>query len=163
MGDSFLDDLRAISAQVEQDSTITIAVPPSFRVAVRFRSPEGGRDTLSPYIAKYRLGEALDAEDEMQLIVECCDEILRCDPETGATSPYSEGRPLRFDAGDERWGPDDARPKSARGCVAKLYSLDEVPGAAAGTADRLMSWLMGLREQASQRVEGKSEAATPAT
>jgi hypothetical protein len=63
-----------------------------------------------------------------------------------------EGGPLRFDAGDERWGTDV---KTARDCVAKLYNLDTQPLAAAGHADVLVDWLQGLDAAIQTRVEGE--------
>lgn len=152
---SFLDDLRTVRDQVERNDTITIAVPPANRMAVRFRSPED-RDALTPYVAAYRTGGALTGEQECQLIIDCCDEILRITPTGNESYADDDHGPLTFNAGDDRWGDGDDAPKSARECVRRLYNTDKAPLATSGTADTLMGWLQGLRDEAVEAVEGKS-------
>lgn len=150
---SFLDDLREAEEETLNNARLTIEVPRS-RMVVRFRPHPGGRRALTPYIAIYKNREALSPEDEVQLIVDCCEEILRRDND-GQIVSY-EPDPLTFNAGDERWTEADDPPKTARECVRRLYRLDEQPGAAAGTADALMGWLQGLIDGTPGRVEGNS-------
>jgi hypothetical protein len=60
-----------------------------------------------------------------------------------------DGGPLRFDAGDERWG-DDV--KTARDCVAKLYNLATKPIAHRATP---RSSSTGCRASTPSRSEGR--------
>jgi hypothetical protein len=155
---SFLEDLREAEAQAQANAQITIAVPQS-RFAVRFRPHPGGRDAMTGYIAAFARDGALSAEQELQLIVDLCGEILRRDDDTGDLGPYDRDEPLRFDAGDVRWHDDDGDgPKTARECVHRLYRLKDQPAAAAGTAETLIGWSQGLFNTAPARVEGKSES-----
>lgn len=151
---TFLDELRAVRQQVLAHAEKTIPVPPAGRLAVRFKPPEDedARDRLTGVVAVYRVGGALNASQERQLIVDCCDEILvRQDGELVRAPGTDE--PLRFDASDERWGNDV---NTAHDCVVKLYNLDKQPLAAAGVADALIDWLQGLDLETRQRVEGNS-------
>lgn len=148
---SFLDELRADAEITRRAARKTIPVPPRDVILVRFRPPED-RDKLTPYIAKYRLVGALSGDEEKQLIVDCCDEIGRRNPDTGEFGPWDDQGPLRFDAGDERWG-DDV--DSARECVAKLYHLKDQPTVAAAISEMLIDWLTGNDAQALARVEKK--------
>jgi hypothetical protein len=149
---SFLDELQAVREQVLKHSAKEIEVPPAGRHVVRFRPPPD-RDKLTPVLAAYRIVGALDADQQAQLLVDCCDEILRRNSDGELEPADPEGGPLRFDAGDERWGTDV---KTARDCVAKLYNLDKQPLAAAGHADVLVDWLQGLDAAIQARVEGES-------
>lgn len=156
---TLLDDLAAVRRRIEATATQLLDVPGSGGlITVRYRPPDDGRDKLGAVIARYRVGGALSADQEAQLLVDCCDEILRR-PRPGAEpEPYStngEG-PLRFNAGDERWGKGV---KSARECVAKLFCLDQQPLAAAGHVDTLIDWLQGLDAEIAARAEGESETA----
>jgi hypothetical protein len=139
---SFLDELQAVREQVLKHSAKEIEVPPAGRHVVRFRPPPD-RDKLTPVLA----------DQQAQLLVDCCDEILRRNSDGELEPADPEGGPLRFDAGDERWGTDV---KTARDCVAKLYNLDKQPLAAAGHADVLVDWLQGLDAAIQARVEGES-------
>jgi hypothetical protein len=153
---SLLDDLAVVRKRLEATSTKTLDVPGTGGlITVRYRPPEDGRDKLRDVIAVYRVGGALSADQEAQVIVDCCDEILRRS-HPGADPQSYDGGPLRFDGGDERWGKDV---KSARQCVAKLFALDEQPLAAAGHVDTLIDWLQGLDAEIAARAEGESERA----
>jgi hypothetical protein len=151
---TFLDELRAVRDQVVKHATLEVPVPPGGRHVVRFRPPQD-RDKLTAVVAAYRTVGAMSADQERQLIVDCCDEILRRDADTGELVPAEEGGPLRFDAGDERWG-DDV--KTARDCVAKLYNLDTQPLALAGIADALVDWLQGIDSEIAARIEEAGKA-----
>lgn len=139
---------------VERHGTKELPVPPDGRFVVRFKAP-ADRDKLTPVVAAYRIGSALSAAQETQLLIDCCDEILRKHPKTGKLERVGgkDAQPLRFDAGDERWGSDIA---TARECVRKLYNLDVTPLAAAGVADLLIDWMQGLDIDIQELVEGKS-------
>lgn len=149
---SFLEDLEIVHERVRRASVKDLPVPGSARALwVRFRPPPD-RDRLTPVITEYKMNGALSAEQELQLIVDCGQEVLRRGPD-GKLESYDP--PLHFDGGDERWG-DDV--KTARQCVAKLYNLDLQTLAAAGVADSLVDWLQGVDAEAAARVEGESAA-----
>lgn len=149
---SFLDELREEAKAVEANATLVLPVNGS-RFLVRFRPPSTAEALIAP-IAALRVVGALSPEQVQQLIVDCCDEILRRD-EHGALVPVDpEGGPLRFDGGDERWGSDV---KTARDAVAKFYKLDKRPLGATGVADALIDWLQGIHDEAARRVEGESD------
>lgn len=150
---TFLEELRAEAELLARNSTLDLPVPAS-RYVVRFRPPTD-RDRLTGVVAAYRVGSALTADQERALIVDCCDEILRRNPDTGELEqPDPDGGPLRFDSGDARWG---EKVKTARDCVAELYKLRQRPLAAAGVADAIIDWLQGLDDTALARVEGESD------
>lgn len=163
---TFLEELRAVAEHVREHSTKVLDVPGAGgRLAVRFRPPPD-REALTGLIAAYKMNGALSSDQERQLIIDCCDEILHRNG-TGELSPVEpDGGPLRFDAGDERWGDDI---KTARECVAKLYNLDKQPLAAAGHADVLVDWLQGIDADVAARVQdaarvqepGKDDASAP--
>lgn len=158
---SFLDELRAVREQVLQDSAKEIPVPGSAgRIVVRFRPPQAAdaRDRLTGVVAAYRVGSALSSDQERQLLVDCCDEILHRNGDGELDQP-DDGGPLRFDASDERWGGDV---DTARECVAKLYNLDHQPLAISGIADALIDWLQGIDAEIRSRVEGNSPSGAAA-
>ncbi len=149
---SFLEELQQIAENVRQDATKTLPVQGAGgKYVVRFRPPPD-RDVLTKAVAAYSTVGALSGEDEKQLIVDCCDEILRRNPETGEAEQV-EGGPLRFDPSDDRWG---SGVKTARECVAKLYNLDVHPLALTGSVEALIDWLQGIDAEIRARVEGKS-------
>lgn len=149
---SLLDELRAMDNDLRATATKELDVAGSGgRFTVRYRPPED-RDALTPVLAALNAGGALDAATELQLIVDCCDEIL-------VRGETPDGGPLRFDAGDERWKdvPPAGKPvKTARDCVAKLFRLDLHPLAAARHVGSLVDWLQGVDADIAQRVEGNS-------
>lgn len=150
----FLTELRAVRENVLARATKTIAVPGSGgRLAVRFRPPED-RDRLTEIVAAYMVNGALSREQELQLLVDCCEQVLHLDGDGAELEGYDP--PLRFDGSDERWGQDV---DSARECVAKLYNLDTQPLAVSGHADALVDWLQGVDAEVAARVEGKSASA----
>lgn len=154
MAASFLDELRTMADRVHGHATKELQVPGSGgRIAVRYRPPS--RDKLTALLTAYTFAGALSGDEETQLLVDCCDTVLACDPETGDTSPFDDEGPLRFDASDERWG-DDV--ETARDCVAKLFRLDVQPLAASRHVGSLVDWLNGIDAEISARVEGKSVA-----
>lgn len=151
---AFADELRAVAAEVHSRATKTLEVPGSGgKLAVRFKPPQD-RDRLMPVVAAYRVGSSLDTAGELQLLVDCCDEILVRNGNGEHEQP--EGGPLRFDAGDERWG---GGVKTARDCVARLYMLDDQPLAAATHVVTLVDWMQGLETELAVRVEGESPPA----
>ena len=152
---SFLDELRAMGASIQAGATKTLDVPGSGgRFAVRYRPPTD-RDALTPILGALAVSSALGEAEERQLLVDCCDEVLRRgeDGELGPADP--DGGPLRFDAGDERWGPGVT---TARDAVGKLFALDSQPLAAARHVGALIDWLQGNDAEIAARVEGKSES-----
>lgn len=156
---SFLDELKAVRSQVVAQAEKTLEVPGSGgRQAVRFRPPTDldARDRLTGVVAAYRVGGALSAAQEKQLLVDCCDAVL-IRGDDGELQDPDGGPRLVFDASDERWG-DDVN--NAHDCVSKLYNLDVQPLAAAGQADVLIDWLQGLDAEIQARAEGNS--ASPA-
>lgn len=178
---SLLDDLRAMASAVEANSSITLNVAGAGgRLAVRYRPPN--RDKCDAILSAYAIGRALSADEEAQLLVDCCDAVVRADPATGDTSPYDDQGPLRFDDSDSRWaemadvftqvaaetaapGTTPRRfkpPESARECVRLLFRLDTQPMAAAGHAETIQPWLQGVRAEITARVEGNSGAAAAA-
>lgn len=156
---SFIADLAAIREKISGDARQELPVPGTGeKIVVRFRPPPAAdpeaRERLTAVVAAYRMQGALSAEQELQLLIDCCDEVLHRNGDGQLHQPDDAG-PLRFDASDDRWG-DDV--ETARDCVRKLYSLDVQPLAASGTADNLVDWLQGLHREVLARVEGKSES-----
>jgi hypothetical protein len=152
MTGSFLDELAAIREQLLKHSAKDLDVPAAAASSSSVPAPED-RDKLTPVVAAYRIAGALTAETAKQLLVDCCDEILRRNP-TASSSPRPRGRPLRFDAGDERWGTGrQDRPRLRRQA---LQPRQQQPLAAAGHADVLVDWLQGLDAEIAARVEGES-------
>ncbi|MEJ7824912.1 MAG: hypothetical protein WKF48_05760 [Solirubrobacteraceae bacterium] len=153
---SFLEELRAADEDLRhRTKPLVLDVPGrGGKYAIRYRPPED-RDVLTPVLARISNGGALDESEELQLIVDCCDEVLvRENPPRGeAVQP--EGGPLRFDAGDERWGDT----KTARGCVSWLFAANQFPLSPARHVGSLIDWLQGLQAESAARLEGKSEAA----
>lgn len=154
---SLLDELRAMDDRLRQHATKTLAVAGSGgRVGVRYRPP-ADRDALTPVLAAMNTDGALSEAEELQLIVDCCDVVLRWDEEQGELAPDGgDDDPLRFDASDPRWGPNV---KSARDCVAALFALDRQPLAASRHVGSLIDWLQGSEAEIAARVEGKSASA----
>jgi hypothetical protein len=156
-GASFLDELRTVRKHVLEHEHRELTVPGSGgRIVVRFRPP-ADRDQLTGVIASYKENGALDSDQERQLFVDCCDEILRRGDD-GELGPFDEDGPLRFDGSDSRWGEDV---ESARECVAKLYNLDKQPLALAGPTGVLIDWLQGIDAEIAARIEkaGKPKGA----
>jgi len=150
---SFLDELRAFDEQLRADATKELLVPGSGgRFSVRYKPPKD-RNVLTPVLGALAVDGALGAEEELQLLVDCCDEVLVRNGD--GTYQQPEGGPLRFDGGDERWGPDV---DTARKAVARLFHLDVHPLAAARHVTSLVDWLQGLDAEIAARVEGKSES-----
>lgn len=166
---SFLDELKADHAEALTNSTKVIGVPVSgqppsnWHHGVRFRPPSDP-SRLNDVMAAARSLGAPTSEQALQLIVDCCDEVVRNagNAEKPTWESIEGDKPLRFDASDERWG-DDV--KNARDCVRKLYKLDVQPAVHFNVADVLIDWLQGIDLQAMARVEGKSDngAASSAT
>lgn len=154
---SFLEELQAVRDQVLAHSVKELDVPPAGRHTIRFRAPADG-EKLTPVIAAYRAVGALTRDQEAQLVIDCCDEILRRNGDGELEPADPEGGPLRFDAGDERWGADV---KTARDCVAKLYNLDVQPLATAGHAEVLVDWLQGLDAVIEAQLAGESDGGAP--
>jgi hypothetical protein len=155
---SFLDELEGIGAQLRKVAVKDLDVPGSGgKLVVRFRPP-ADEDALTPVVAAYKLQGALPSDLAKQLLVDCCDEILRRTPKGELEPRDPEGGPLRFDAGDERWGKDV---KSARDCVTKLYHLKQQPLAHIGHADLLVDWLQGLDAEIAARAAGESGGGAP--
>jgi hypothetical protein len=156
---TFLDELRVVSSHIRQHSRRELDVPGSGgKIVVRFRPP-ADRDTLTPAVAAYKDQGALSSDQERQLLVDCCDEILRR-TDTGDLEAFDDEGPLRFDASDDRWGDDVT---TARECVAKLYNLDQQPLAAAGHAEVLIDWLQGIDAEVAARVQEAGKAGPSVT
>lgn len=145
---SLLDELREDADQARAQNRKVLAIPGS-RFAVRYQPPP--RDKLTAFISAYR-ANSIDSDDELQFLVDCCDEILRRDGDGGGEPADPDGGAWTFDGSDERWG-DDVN--TARECVAKLYRLDQQPLAAANHVEALVVWLAGVEAEAARRVEGK--------
>lgn len=155
MAGSLLDELRVMEANLRAHSTKEIMVAGSGgRIAVRYRPP--AREQLDAVVAAYSMGEGLTADQELQLLVDCCDTVVRCDPVTGETEPFDDQGPLRFDASDARWQDDGEEIETARACVSKLFRLDVQPLAASRHVGSLITWLQGVDAEITARVEGNS-------
>lgn len=146
---SLLDELREEAEQARKRAVKVLAVPGS-RFGVRFRPPP--REKLTQFLAAYR-ANAIEPADELQLIVDCCDEIVRRDDDDIDQSQPADpdGGPWRFDASDERWG-DGVH--NAHDCVGKLYQLDAQPFAVSGHVETLALWLQGVENEMTRRAEG---------
>lgn len=149
---SFLDELRAATEHVRRAAVKELDVPGSGgKVTVRYRPP-ADRSALTPVLAALAVGGVLGPDEEAQLIVDCCDEILR-PGDDGKLIAFTDGGPLRFDGGDERWG---AGVNTAREAVAELFCLNDQPLAAARHAAALIDWLQGTDAELASRAEGNS-------
>lgn len=146
---SFVDELKAIREHVLAHATKTVAVPGSQgKLAVRFKPPDD-RDRLTAVVAAFATRGALSREEELQLLVDCADQVLM---RNGTGELEELDPPLFFDGSDDRWQAD-----TAREAVAELFNLDAQPLAAAGTAESVLDWLQGVENDAARRVEGESE------
>jgi hypothetical protein len=148
---SFLDELRAIRKVAMEHEHRDIGVVGSQDLVVRCFPPTDA-DTLMEYVGTFKVNGTLTFDQQRQLVIDCRGEVMRT--VDGKVIPaYDEGGPLRFDAGDERWGEDV---KTARDCVSKLFSLDVHPLALAGQCDQIIDWLQGIDTAIAARVEKKS-------
>lgn len=175
---SLIDDLRAMAQAIEDNESLELNVPGAGGLfAVRYRPP--ARDKVDAVLTAVALGRALSADEEVQLLVDCCDSVVRADPASGETRPYDEGGNLRFDDSDPRWAdiaevftlvaaekakPGETprtfkAPESARDCVRLLFRLDIQPIAAFGHTQTIVPWLQGMRAEITARVQGNSNAA----
>lgn len=157
MTPTFLQELEAEAELVRSRAEKIVGVPPTGKLAVRCKPPTDpeAKARLSEVVAVYRLDEALSPDQEKQLLIDCCDEIVRR-TETGEWESIEGDGPLRFDASDERWG-DDVH--TARECVAKLFHLDAgQPLALSGPADAIVDWLQGLDAMVAAAVGKQSPA-----
>lgn len=168
---SFISELEAVEADVVANSWRLLYVPDrGLKLAVRYKAPDDLDDPLLARIvglASTNQGLSLSRDEQLQLLVICCDEILTRDTTqadlTPVAGPDGDGElgPLRFDAGDPRW---EGKCKTARDCVSRLYRLDLKPLAAAGHALAVIDFLQGVAGVADQVVqtEGKEPGATSA-
>jgi hypothetical protein len=154
---SFMDELRAFDEHLRAHGTKVLAVAGSGgRLGVRYRPP-ADRDDLTPVLVAMNTEGALSEDEELQLLVDCCDAVLRWDDEKGDLVPDGgEEDPLRFDASDPRWG---GGPETARDCVRELFKLKRQPLAASRHVGSLIDWLQGSEAERTARVEGKSASA----
>jgi hypothetical protein len=151
---SFLDELRAIRKVAMAHEHRDIGVHGSQDLLVRCYPPTDP-DVLMEYVGTFKVNGTLTIDQQRQLLIDCRAEVMRSID--GKIVPaHDEGGPLRFDAGDERWG-DDV--KTARDCVSKLFNLDVHPLALAGQCDQIIDWMQGIDTAIASRVEGKSESA----
>lgn len=157
MTPSFIEEVRQLRQRAVASSHKTLDVPGyGGRFAIRYGATD--RDDLGTVLAAAQAGEALSKADELQLLVDCCVEILKREGDRDAEPvPYDDsGRPLQFNAGDERWLEIlGEQPKTARGCVEAFFMLDQQPLAAARHAGSLVDWMNGLERELEARVEGK--------
>jgi hypothetical protein len=154
---SFIEEIRSIRQRALESSSKVLDVPGyGGRIAIRYIPT--GRETLGDVLAASQRGEALSKDDELQLLVDCCDEILKRegDPDDEPVPYDDSGTPLAFNAGDERWLElVGTQPRTARECVELLFMLDQQPLATARHAGSLVDWMNGLERELAARVEGK--------
>ena len=153
MSGSFLEELRAISKVAKAHEHKDIVVP---GVAGRWWCGASRRTTRTPSRgtwARTRSTGTLSFDQQRQLLIDCRAEVMRRGEDGQVVQADPEGGPLRFDAGDERWGGDV---KTARDCVSKLFSLDMLPLALAGELRPAHRLVAGHRPAIAARVEGKS-------
>jgi hypothetical protein len=117
---------------------------------VRFRPPRP-RQAHRRHRLLQGAGGALTGDQERQLFVDCCDEILRRDPDTARSARSTTTGRCASTPATSRWG-DDV--ETARECVAKLYNLDKQPLALAGPPTVIIDWLQGIDAEIAARVEG---------
>jgi hypothetical protein len=150
---SLADDLAELDARAFEHSTKVLDVPGrGGRLCVRYRAPRD-RDRLTPILAAHSTEGALSGDEELQLLVDCCDEVMRRSDPDAEPESY-EGGPLRFDGSDPRWGLGDKA--TARDCVRKLFGTDKFPLAPSRHANALVDFLQGIEIEVALRVEGKS-------
>jgi hypothetical protein len=154
---SFIEEIRSIRQRALDSNTKTLDIPGyGGRLAVRYVPT--GRDTLGEVLSAAQRGEALSKDEELQLLVDCCDEIVKRedDPDAEPVAYDDTGTPLVFNAGDERWIElVGHQPRTARACVEALFMLDQQPLAAARHAGSLVDWMNGMEREIAARVEGK--------
>lgn len=149
---TLLDELREDAEQARKTAEKVLAIPGS-RFAVRFVPPP--REKLDTFLANYRNG-ALSENDELQMIVDCHDEILRRDGDGGGAPADPENGPWKFDGSDERWGADV---DNAHQAVMKLYRHATQPFVVSNHVEALVLWLGGLDAEAGRRAVGKLNGA----
>lgn len=156
MTGSFLAELEEIDRHLRKNDRKVLQVPGAGgKLGVRFKPPADD-SRLTGVVAALKLQGAIDSDTAKQFLVDCCDEIVRKNPKSGEWEPRDpDNGPLRFDAGDERWGLNGKA--TARDCVAKLYHLDVQPLAHMGHADVLIDWLQGLDGEIEARLAGESD------
>ncbi len=155
MTPSFLEELRAEDEELRRRTKPLLLDVPGRggKFAIRYRAPED-RDGLAPVLARLAVGGALTGDQELQMIVECCDEVL-VRATRGGEPEQPDGGPLRFDAGDERWGDT----KTARACVAWLFKTEQFPLGPARHVGAIIDYLQGVDDEVAVGLEGKSDAA----
>jgi hypothetical protein len=119
---------------------------------VRFRPP-ADEDALTPVVAAYKVAGRAAADLAKQLIVDCCDEILRRAPRRASSSratPKAAAalRRRRRPVGQERQ--DRARLRR------RAVPPQQQPLAHIGHADLLVDWLQGLDAEIAARAAGES-------
>lgn len=161
MTDTFVDEVREIRAAAKAAASKLLDIPGyGGRLAVRYGPADRDSPGVSAALRAWGSGEPMSKADELQLLVDCHQEILvrrngarNADPE-----PYDDsGVPLRFDGGDERWQTlVGHQPETARQCAEALFMYAEHPTAGAGHVAALMPMLQGLEQELAARVEGES-------
>jgi hypothetical protein len=156
-----LDELRDLYGADAPRVPLKLGVPASRGKLVIQYGPPADRSRLSAVFRAVQSGGVLDDYADVDLIVDCCKEILRVTgPGPKDLAPLvDDGRPVRFDKDDPRLG--DALGFdyiTAREAARKTFKDDEYPLSMAGHFQSLVGWLQGFNDDAMARVEGESEA-----
>lgn len=160
--DSFIEEVRRLRQQTREHTTKLLDVPGyAGRFAIRYGPGDRDSQGVTAVLRAAMIGEPLSKTDELQLLIDCHQEILvRRDGRTSEPTPYDDtGRPLRFDAGDERWTEILGQKfDTARDIVEAFFMYAEHPTAGAGHVGSLLPMLQGLERDLTARVEGKSSS-----
>jgi hypothetical protein len=156
---STLDELRDIYRNDQPRKPLELGVPASRgRLVIRY-GPPADRSQLSAVFRAVQSGEVLGDFADVDLIVDCCKDILRVTgPEPTDLEPLAgDGRPLRFDKNDPRLGQALGFDYvTAREAARKTFKDDEYPLSIAGHFQSLVAWLQFADDAALERVEGNS-------
>jgi hypothetical protein len=150
-----LDELRDLYRQDVKREPLELAIPASRgKLAVRYGAPTD-RSQLSAVFRAVQSGAVLDDYADVDLIVDCCKDILRFDGNEWV--PLASDGPVTFSRDDKRLGQALGFDYiTEREAARKTFKDDEYPLSIAGHFQSLVGWLQGLTDEALERVEGNS-------
>jgi hypothetical protein len=151
-----LDELRDIYRQGAPRKPLELGVPASRGHLVVRYGPPADRSQLSAVFRAVQSGEVLGDFADVDLVVDCCRDILRTDGDE-LVPLVDDGRPVRFEKDDPRLGQALGFDYvTAREAARKTFKDDEYPLSIAGHFQSLVAWLQGFADEALERVEGES-------
>jgi hypothetical protein len=157
-----LDELRDLYRQDAQPrQPLELAVPATQRrIVIRYGAPDD-RSKLSAVFRAVQSGGVMDDYADVDLVVDCCKDILRVAPDGVTLLPLlgDDDRPVTFSRESKRLtealGIDYVTEREA---ARKLFKDDEYPLSIAGHFQSLVAWLQRPADEAIERVEGNLPA-----